>query len=137
MEKKFVDIGYELWKLGYMLKSGTTRAEQEAYDLFNELCYEGTISTVKDFLGWILCNRPEMVYNEVEEAERYRRENEPKLRAYFAEHIEGKTWSELDPNRLDFYSDWHKDVFGYRPHGIVCGVYINPHDIRGIREEHK
>ena len=29
----------------------------------------------------------------------------------------------------DWYSDWHKDVFGYRPHGMVCGEYVNPHTI--------
>ena len=27
----------------------------------------------------------------------------------------------------DWYSDWHKDVFGFRPHGMVCGQYVNPH----------
>jgi hypothetical protein len=127
MEKNFIYIGYELWNLGYPLASASFEAEKYAHDLFVELCEEGTIENVKDFLDWILYNRPEMVYNEAEEAERYRRENEPKLRAYFAEHFEGKTWDEIDPDCWDWYSDWHKDVFGYRPHGIVCGEYINPH----------
>ena len=27
----------------------------------------------------------------------------------------------------DWYSDWHKDVFGYRPHGKVCGKYVSPY----------
>ena len=27
----------------------------------------------------------------------------------------------------DWYSDWHKDVFGFRPHGMVCGQYVNSH----------
>ena len=50
-----------------------------------------------------------------------------KLRAYFDRNIatgkyDGETWG--------FYSDWHKDVYGYRPHGIVCGVYVNPHAAR-------
>jgi hypothetical protein len=44
--------------------------------------------------------------------------------------IEGKSFDEIDPNCWDFYSDWHKDVFGYRPHGIVCGEYINPHTVK-------
>lgn len=48
-------------------------------------------------------------------------EEEKKIREYFEEHSKNNTidWS--------WYSDWHKDVFGYRPHGNVCGVYINPH----------
>lgn len=27
----------------------------------------------------------------------------------------------------DWYSDWHKDVFGFRPHGKVCGHYVSPY----------
>jgi len=44
-----------------------------------------------------------------------------KITKYFNEEIsQGKgDW--------DWYSDWHKDVFGFRPHGMVCGQYINSH----------
>lgn len=50
-----------------------------------------------------------------------------KLRAYFDRYI---ATGKYDDEIWSFYSDWHKDVYGYRPHGIVCGVYVNPHKIR-------
>lgn len=42
-----------------------------------------------------------------------------KITKYFNEEIsKGKgDW--------DWYSDWHKDVFGFRPHGMVCGQYVS------------
>lgn len=54
------------------------------------------------------------------ENEKKAHENEiKKITKYFNEEIsKGKgDW--------DWYSDWHKDVFGFRPHGNVCGVYVN------------
>ena len=44
-----------------------------------------------------------------------------KITEYFNEEIsKGKgDW--------DWYSDWHKDVFGFRPHGMVCGHYVSPY----------
>lgn len=44
-------------------------------------------------------------------------------REYFEEH-EADGW---DSESAEFYSDWHKDLFGYRPHGHIFGVYVNPH----------
>ena len=44
------------------------------------------------------------------------------LRKYFEEG-EKNGWETSD---WGYYSDWHKDVYGYRPHGHVCGVYVNP-----------
>lgn len=44
------------------------------------------------------------------------------LRKYFEEG-EKNNWETSD---WGYYSDWHKDVYGYRPHGHVCGVYVNP-----------
>ena len=46
---------------------------------------------------------------------RYCEENLERFEAYFFKHIYGKTWEELDYDAWDFYSDWHKDMFGYRP----------------------
>lgn len=62
----------------------------------------------------------------------YRAENEPKIREVFHKYFEGKTWDEIRGDaelyeQWGSYSDWHKDVFGYRPHGIVCGEYVNPY----------
>lgn len=57
---------------------------------------------------------------------------EPKLRAYFAKHFAGKTFDEISESAelcmmWDMYSDWHKEVFGYRPHAVVCGEYVSPY----------
>ena len=54
----------------------------------------------------------------VEELEKERND----LRAYFEEG-EKEGWKEHD---WSFYSDWHKDLYGYRPHGHVCGEYVRP-----------
>lgn len=50
--------------------------------------------------------------------ERYREENQADFDAFYAEHIEGKSWEEIDPEDWDYYSDWHKDMYGYRPRHI-------------------
>ena len=50
--------------------------------------------------------------------ERYRVENESAFNAFYAEHIEGKSWEEINPEDWGFYSDWHKDMYGFRPHHI-------------------
>ena len=126
MENKYIDLGYEFWNKGYMF-CASIKGETEALKLYNELRAEGTIENVNDFLEWMLQNRSEMIYNYREEEKSYREKNEPLIRDYFATHFEGKEWKDIDPECWEFYSDWHKDVFGYRPHGIVCGEYINPH----------
>ena len=46
---------------------------------------------------------------------------------FFFNHIYGKEWNEIDGDILCSYSDWHKDVFGFRPHGMVCGQYVSPY----------
>jgi hypothetical protein len=50
--------------------------------------------------------------------ERYRAENQSAFDAFYAKHIEGKSWSEIDPDAWQCYSDWHKDMYGFRPHHI-------------------
>ena len=49
------------------------------------------------------------------EGEEYRERELPEITRYFEEHIKGKSWEEIDQDRWDWYSDWHKDVFGFRP----------------------
>ena len=123
---KNIDIGYELWDRGYMLRNGMS-GEHAAYKLYTNLYEMGTIKNVDEFIQYVLKTVPGMIYNYIEEDRKYREDNEPKIREYFTKHFEGKTWDEIEPERWEFYSDWHKDVFGYRPHAIVCGEYINPH----------
>lgn len=123
---KNIDLGYEFWNRGFMFRN-SIEGEKEAYKLYVRMCDDGLISSVDEFFIWMLEAKPEMIYDYREEDRRYRETNEPKIREFFAEHIEGKEWKDIDPDMWSFYSDWHKDVFGYRPHGIVCGEYINPH----------
>lgn len=47
--------------------------------------------------------------------ERYRERNQAKFDAFYEKNIKGKRWEDIDPNTLEFYSDWHKDMYGYRP----------------------
>lgn len=50
--------------------------------------------------------------------ERYREENQESFNKFYNEHIKGKTWEEIEPEDWSFYSDWHKDMYGYRPKHI-------------------
>ena len=50
--------------------------------------------------------------------DRYRRENQTEFDAFYEEHIKGKKWEEIDPDDWSWYSDWHKDMYGYRPRTI-------------------
>lgn len=47
--------------------------------------------------------------------ERYREENMEEFEKFFYKHIYGKEWNQIEDGILDTYSDWHKDMFGYRP----------------------
>ena len=50
--------------------------------------------------------------------ERYREESQADFDEFYKSHIEGKSWEEIDPEDWQFYSDWHKDMFGFRPKSI-------------------
>lgn len=55
----------------------------------------------------------------------------PSLQKMFRENFEGKTWEQIRNDEYLYelwgsYSDFHKDCYGYRPHDVVCGVYVNP-----------
>ena len=47
--------------------------------------------------------------------ERYRERNQASFDAFYEKHISGKSWEEIDPEAWSFYSDWHKDMYGFRP----------------------
>ena len=53
---------------------------------------------------------------DIEDAEYYD-ENIDAFTAWCKEHIYGKARKDIDDATLDFYSDWHKDIYGYRPRG--------------------
>lgn len=46
---------------------------------------------------------------------RYRAANREAFEAFYEKHIKGKTWEEVDPDAFQTYSDWHKDMYGFRP----------------------
>ena len=48
----------------------------------------------------------------------YREENQEAFDKFVDEHIRGKEWEEIDPDDWGFYSDWHKDMYGFRPRRI-------------------
>lgn len=50
--------------------------------------------------------------------ERYRAENQASFDAFYEAHIKGKAWEEIDQDDWQFYSDWHKDMYGFRPKSI-------------------
>ena len=50
--------------------------------------------------------------------ERYRERNQAEFDAFYKKHIEGKSWEEIDPEAWQCYSDWHKDMYGFRPKSI-------------------
>ena len=115
-QKMFFDISYEDIK-------AMSREERRAV---RNRCEEH-MNANDDF------SRYYAVYSRVSavEDDEYRAENESKVRDYFNQWFAGKTWDEIRDNeelyeRWGFYSDWHKDCYGYRPHGIVCGEYIRP-----------
>lgn len=57
-----------------------------------------------------------------QERREYREANEAKIREFFEKNIKGRAWNEIEPDVLDAYSDWHKDVFGFRPRQTMyCG----------------
>ena len=122
MENTYIDLGYEFWKKDYMFCHGI-KAETEALNQYRKMYAEGTVKNVDEYITWVLENNPDMVYNYVDEERRYREENEPKIREYFAKHLDGKTWSQIDPHDWEWYSDWHKDVFGFRPRTVSCGYH--------------
>lgn len=50
--------------------------------------------------------------------ERYRERNQKEFDAFYNKHIKGRKWEEIDPEAWQCYSDWHKDMFGFRPKSI-------------------
>lgn len=54
------------------------------------------------------------VYNEVHE--RYVEENIGEFREYQKRYLERVALGIATPEEGDFYSDWHKDIYGVRPH---------------------
>ena len=50
--------------------------------------------------------------------ERYKEENQKDFDNFYNKNIKGKKWEEIDEDLWSFYSDWHKDMYGFRPKKI-------------------
>ena len=60
-------------------------------------------------------NFNEWEYLDAIEQEEYREKEYPAIEEFFNYHIKGKNIKYIDIAIWDYYSDWHKDVFGFRP----------------------
>ena len=58
------------------------------------------------------------IFDNPESDEEYFESNIKEFEAFYDAHIKGKAWEELCPGDWDIYSDWHKDLYGYRPHFV-------------------
>ena len=79
------------------------------------------IRELSDILDYGCCDeRWDAAYAEytdlrAEQDERYRKANQADFDAFYARHIEGKSWENINPDAWQCYSDWHKDMYGFRP----------------------
>lgn len=98
-----------------LVKGGLNEAEAfevaEAEDVNAELSYI-------DYEAEEARDAEELAYwarVEEEEREYYERNIEP-FEAWAEEHIYSKCYDEITREDYGLFSDWHKDLFGYRPH---------------------
>ena len=76
------------------------------YDLMDLIDYDKAFAQFKDEI-WTIYNE----YNYATDVA-YRLENEPKFLKYFVDgEPSDDVWADL------CLSDWHKDIYGFRPHG--------------------
>lgn len=52
------------------------------------------------------------------ENERFRKKHQAAFDEFYTKYISGKSWEEIDPDDWSTYSDWHKDMYGFRPRHI-------------------
>lgn len=62
--------------------------------------------------------------------EEYRQNNEDPLWDFYDAHIAGKNVEEIKSEDLDFFSDYHKDVYGFRPRGFFNADGVAMHHRR-------
>lgn len=98
-----------------LVKGGLNEAEAfevaEAEDIIAERAYI-------DFAVEEARDAEEIAYwarVEEEEREYYKRNIEP-FKAWAEEHIYSKCYDEITREDYGLFSDWHKDLFGFRPH---------------------
>jgi hypothetical protein len=95
----------------------------KTYNAMSDTEINERINELSNILNGAVDERWDGAYNEycklrAIQDERYRTENQVKFNAFYEKHIKGKAWEEIDQEAWDFYSDWHKDMYGYRPRTI-------------------
>ena len=53
------------------------------------------------------------------EQQEFRQANEQSLKDFFDKHIKGKKWEDINDEDWGYYSDYHKEVYGYRPKSLI------------------
>ena len=109
------DVGYMLWEMGY--RAVNRQVEKDIVEMLEDV----HPTRVKNTLAKLIEAIPYWFIDEIEEQEAYVEENLPKLNEYYSTHFANKTRAEILASEelmshWDFYSDWHKDVHGFRPH---------------------
>lgn len=104
-----------------LVKGGLNEAEAfevaEAEDIIAERAYI-------DYEAEEARDAEELAYlARIEEEERaYYERNYKPFMEWTAKNISGKSMDEIAPETWDCYSDWHKDLYGFRPHYIPVKV---------------
>ncbi len=115
---EIVDINFSFskpladWQEDNAIKDEIRKMSEEDRKLLIE-CKEKTMNDVSEIESdkWSNAYHIYKIANEVKD-EIYREENMAEFKAYEAKmHEPDFDW--------DYYSDWHKDMFGYRPHKEV------------------
>ena len=85
------------------------------------------METLRVTLDTLLCGEEwDKAYNRycelcAKEQEEYKAENIDNLKKFYDKYIAGREWKDIDGDAWDWYSDYHKDVFGYRPKTLNFG----------------
>lgn len=88
--------------------------------LVQEYMHDYSLSELLDMIGYGYEDEPAIIeaYErlDAEFQRQYYEENVDKLWDFYHTYIEGKAASDIDPEDWDWFSDYHKDVYGFRPH---------------------
>lgn len=109
------DVGYMLWEMGYR----AINREVESY--IAEMLEDVDRGREKDFIRHLIGTVAYWFIDVVEEQRAYEEENIPKLNDFFNKYLAGKSWKDIKSDEglmsdWEFYSDWYKDCYGFRPH---------------------
>lgn len=85
---------------------------------FSAICEVKTYNDIRS-LAEMLCEYPKVLTDIENEHNYYREDQIPKLIKFYEENIEGKSREEVSGEVWEQYSDWYKDIYGYRPNSYT------------------